>query len=234
MPKDTQDSKAPHDVAEAKTPAEAAPPKLSDKGRRAIQGSPEMPKTPAATAAEEVKGPDKRDLSREEMRQLKGGDLSKAERGEVGERAMAKDNERLGRRMIAHHEDNPNAPGFDGVAWDPKDRKLCLQEAKNYKPGSTVGKDSLSAFEDRHWENNVDRARKAISASDLSKGDKIAAQAALRNRRFTTELYVPDGVKASDSARQLLADKGGDFAVKQFDGRVLRSQERKVAGRNIL
>ena len=81
-----------------------------------------MPKTPAATAAEEVKGPDKRDLSREEMRQLKGGDLSKAERGEVGERAMAKDNERLGRRMIAHHEDNPNAPGFDGVAWDPKDR----------------------------------------------------------------------------------------------------------------
>jgi hypothetical protein len=39
MPKDTQDSKAPRDVAEAKAPAEAAPPKLSDKGRRAMQGA---------------------------------------------------------------------------------------------------------------------------------------------------------------------------------------------------
>jgi len=41
MPRDTQDADAPHEIAEAKAPAEAAPPKLSDKGKRAMQGAPD-------------------------------------------------------------------------------------------------------------------------------------------------------------------------------------------------
>lgn len=230
MVKDTQD--APAEVPEIKASEGMAPPSLGTKGRCAMQGPVETSESAPGTTPDPVEL-DKRDLTREDMRRLRGQGLSKAESGEVGERAMVKDNERLGRQMIAQHADNPNAPGFDGVSWDPKDRELCLQEAKNYQPGSTVAKNNLSAFEDRHWETNVDDAREAIRKSDLSKGDKIAAQAALRNRNFTTELYIPDGVKVSTPAQQLLTEKGGDVVVKQYDGRLLWSQERKVAGRSI-
>ncbi len=230
MVKDTQNT--PTDVPETKASDRAVPPSVSARGQRAMQGPVETQESVPKTTLDAADH-DKRDLSRDDMRQLRGQGLSKAERGEVGEKAMVKENERLGRQMIAHHADNPNASGLDGISWDPKDRKLCLQEAKNYQQGSTVAKNNLSAFEDRHWENNVDDAREAIRTSNLSKGDKIAAQAALRNRNFTTELYVPNGVNVSAPAQQLLADKGGDVVVKQFDGRLLWSQERKVAGRSI-
>jgi hypothetical protein len=230
MVKDTQDAQT--EVPETKASTETAPPKLGAKGQRAIQGPAEASE-PASKTTANAADLDKRELSREDMRRLRGQGLSKAEKGEMGEKAMVKEDERLGRQMIAHHADNPNASGFDGISWDPKDRELCLQEAKNYQPGSTVAKNNLSAFEDRHWETNVDDAREAIRNSDLSKGDKIAAQAALRNRNFNTELYVPDGVKVGAPAQQLLAEKGGDVVVKQYDGRLLWSQERKVAGRSI-
>lgn len=230
MVKDTQD--APAEVPETKASDEMAPPSLGTKGRRAMQGPVGAPESAPGTISDPV-GLDKRDLTREDMRRLRGQGLSKAESGEVGEKTMVKENERLGRQTIAQHIDNPNAPGLDGVSWDPKDRKLYLQEAKNYQPGSTVAQDNLSAFKDRHWETNVDGAREGIRNSDLSKGDKIAAQAALRNRNFSIELYVPDGVKVGAPAQQLLADKGGDVVVKQYDGRLLWSQERKVFGRSI-
>ncbi len=233
MPKDTSGPTDTGRVKENHAGKDVPLPKHTPIAVRSIQGPPGGSEEPATKPTESAKEIDKRELSRKDMRRLRGQGLSKAESGEIGEKAMVKENERLGRQMIAHHADNPNAPGLDGVSWDPKDRKLCLQEAKNYQPGSTVAKDNLSAFKDRHWETNVDHAREAIRNSDLSKGDKIAAQAALRHRNFTTEVFVPDGVKVSAPALQLLADKGGDVVVKQYDGRLLWSQERKVAGRSI-
>lgn len=257
MPFDTSDTREMREASEAAQEWSAATRRLSATGIRAMQGEVDAPApgkwvdrsvqdVPVADLPEAERiedrgdfkkgsdvGQDKRDLSREEMRQLRGHDLSSREKGEIGERALLKENERLGRQMIAHHVDNPNASGLDGVAWDPKERKLYLQEAKNYQPGSTVGENNLSAFKEGHWEANIDSVREAIWNSDLSKGNKIAALADLRNRKFVIELAVSKGVDVSDSALELLAEKGGDVVVKQFDGRLLWSQERKVVGRTI-
>ena len=174
---------------------------------------------------------DKRDLSREKQRQLIERDLSTKEKGEIGERAMVTEEKRQGREMLLHHADNPNKPGLDGVSWDPKERRLYVIEAKNYQEGSTVSAENLSALSEPG--KVIDEARDAIRNSDLSKGDKIAAQSALQNRKFTTELYVPDGVEASDSAHRMLSSIGGDVLIRQYDGRILWSQERKVVGRQL-
>jgi len=175
---------------------------------------------------------DKRDLSREEQRQLIGRDLTAREKGEIGERAMVREETRLGREMLLHHADKPNKPGFDGVSWDPKERRLYLIEAKNYQ--NPVEARDLSALSEHRWNANRDEAREAIRNSDLSKGDKIVAQSALRNRKFTVELYVPDGVqRVSSSAKRLLTSFGGDAIIKRYDGRILWSQERKVVGRQL-
>jgi hypothetical protein len=174
---------------------------------------------------------DKRDLSREEHRQLIERDLSTKEKGEIGERAMMTEEKRQGREMLLHHADNPNKPGLDGVSWDPKERRLYVIEAKNYQEGSTVSAENLSALSEP--QKVIDEARDAVRNSDLSTGDKIAAQSALRNRKFTAELYVPDGVKASESARQLLTKIGGDAITRRYDGRILWSQERRVVGRQL-
>jgi len=174
---------------------------------------------------------DKRDLSREEQRQLIERDLSTREKGEIGEQAMVKEERRLGREMLLHHADKPTRPGFDGVSWDPKERRLYLIEAKNYQ--NPVYAADLSALSEHRWNANRDEAREAIRNSDLSKSDKIAAQSALRNRKFMVELYVPDSVKVSNSAQRLLSSIGGDVIIRRYDGRILWSQERKVVGRLI-
>ena len=176
---------------------------------------------------------DKRTLTRDAERQIMGRDFSKAEKGEIGERSMVNDARRQGHEVLMEHADNPNAKGFDGVFWDPKERQLCIAEAKNYRPGTTVSEGNLSAFSDKHLDKNMETTREAIRGSDLSKCDKISALSQLRHRSFRTELYVPDGVKVSDSARQRVNGLGGDVSIRQFDGRDTWSQERKVAGRQM-
>ena len=173
----------------------------------------------------------RRDLSRDELRSGLGRDMKTKESGEIGERAMVIQEGSQGRIMIAAHPENTNQRGFDGVSWDPKDRTLHLLEAKNY--GSTVSAGDLSAMSERSWPKNVDATREAISNSNLSKGDKIAAQAALRNGNYKIDLYVPNGIGLSDSAKDLLMERGNTIAVHQFDGRLLWSQERMVVGRSL-
>jgi hypothetical protein len=152
------------------------------------------------------------------------------QKGEIGERAMIIQETKQGRIMIAAHPENTNQHGFDGVSWDPETRTLHLLEAKNY--GSTVSAGDLSAMSEHSWPKNIRSARDAISNSDLSKGDKIAAQAALRNENYVIDLYVPKGIGLSDSAKDLLIARGSTV-VSSFDGRALWSQERMVVGRSL-
>lgn len=173
---------------------------------------------------------DKRTLTRDAERQIMGRDFSKSEKGEIGEQAMLNDARRQGYQVLMEHADNPNARGFDGVFWDAKERQLIVAEAKNYKEGTSVSEGHLSAFSEKHLDSNIDAAREAVRRSDLSREEKISALSQLRYRTFRTDLYVPSGVHVSDSARQHLYGLGGDASIRQFDGRGLWNQERKIAG----
>lgn len=176
---------------------------------------------------------DRRRLSREAEKEIMGRDLSKAEKGEIGERAMVMDHERQGRQVLLQHADNPNERGFDDVTWDPKERQLYIGEAKNYRDSPTVTDQNLSALSEHRLDANKAEAWEAIRSSDLSKGEKISAQSQLRHHKFTTELYVPRDVQVAPSARQRLAEVSGNWRIKQYDGRDLWSQERKVIGRQL-
>lgn len=176
---------------------------------------------------------DKRALTRDAERQIMGRDFSNPEKGEIGERSMVNDARRQGQKILLEHADNPNAKGFDGVFWDPKYRQLCIGEAKNLRPGSTLYKEELTALSDHNLDKNIETAREAVRSSDLRQGDKISALSQLRHRSFRTDLYVPDGVKVSESARQYISNLGGDASIRRFDGRDIWSQERRVYGRQM-
>lgn len=173
---------------------------------------------------------DKRTLTRDAERQIMGRDFSKSEKGEIGEQAMLNDARRQGHKVLMEHADNSNARGFDGVFWDAKERQLIVAEAKNYQEGTSVSEAHLSAFSDKHLDSNIDAARDAVRRSDLSKEEKISAHAQLTHKTFRTDLYVPSGVNVSDSARQRLYSLGGDASIRQFDGRGIWNQERRIAG----
>lgn len=173
---------------------------------------------------------DKRTLTRDAERQIMGRDFSKSEKGEIGEHAMLNDARRQGYKVLMEHADNPNARGFDGVFWDAKDRQLIVAEAKNFNEATSVSEGHLSAFSDKHLDSNIDAAREAVRRSDLSKEEKISALAQLRHKTFRADLYVPSGVDVSDSARQRLYSLGNDASIRQFDGRGLWNQERRIAG----
>jgi hypothetical protein len=187
----------------------------------------------AKTAGLERSGsasPSVRDLSRDELRSSLGQEMGTQQKGEIGERAMVIQEAKQGRIMIAAHPENTNQHGFDGVSWDSETRTLHLLEAKNY--GATVSAGDLSAMSDQSWPKNIDATREAIRNSDLGKGDKIAARAALRQGNYEIDLYVPKGIGCSDSAKELLMARG-NTVVSSFDGRILWSQERMVVGRSL-
>lgn len=173
---------------------------------------------------------DKRTLTRDVARQIMGRDFSNSEKGEIGEQAMLNDARRQGYKVLMEHADNPNAQGFDGVFWDTKERQLIVAEAKNHQPGTTVSEGHLSTFSDQHLDNNIETAREAVRDSDLSKEEKISALAQLRHKTFRADLYVPSGVNVSDSACEHLYSLGGDASIRQFDGRGLWNQERRIVG----
>jgi len=221
----------PKDVVPEAAQEPGEQPKLSSAGRARMMGlAPETGPEPADL--DQVA--DKRGLTREDYDRLDGG-LSNAEKGEIGERAMLADAESQGHEVLMAHPDNPNKGGFDAVMWDPKERRLHIGEAKNYQEGSRIGAEDLSAFEDRHLDANLDEAMRAIEQADesvMSVEDKVSAMQSLIDGNFTTDIYVPKGVEVSDAARERLAATGGDVTCKEYDGRTLWSQERKVRGRS--
>jgi hypothetical protein len=155
--------------------------------------------------------------------------LTRAEKGEIGERAMIEQAEAEGRHVLVDHRDNPNAHGFDAIMWDPDAKRLYNCEAKNYKDGSSIGEGSLSALDQRRAERNMQDAEMCIMTSrEIPAEERKAALEAVRSGNYTTELWAPEGVSITESAGERMVELGNDISVHTYDSRILQEQERRL------
>jgi len=153
-------------------------------------------------------------------------DMTRAEKGSWGERAVVAEARADGHTIISGHPDTPTRSGFDCVSFDERRDHLHIWEAKNFE-GGTVTEDTMKAWRTRRTRPNWEEVLQSVRGTDLEPRIKQA----VNEGRVTFHVRIGPDTKISHdylTELQTASFPGGRYDFRQYTAEeMLRHRQRE-------